>query len=1270
MSENFATWKQSRRATPYFKARRSFNIALLLLLLPFTASSAIAADVAALSSWTTGTAGPSRYTSGTDRLLVLTVGREANSDLTITSVTYGGRTMTQVVTADSASGAYARAYIFYLKDSDISSASSNNFAVNWTGTPSDVLYAARMYQNVDQSDPIRDFDSAATDTSTPNPIVTPNMTVGDGDMVVAAAFCGNANTYSWNNSFTEGTDQSGYSSQHTSAQRPATFDGSISASATNSNPNRQVIVGAVLRSTNVAAPTGYYVRTDGSNSNSGTGSSSSQAWRTLDYALGHSSVNAGDIIYVRTGTYTETVSPARDGNSSSPIQVIADTDGAVFGVGGAVTIQAPTDSVALSFNNDNYWEFYGFEITGSNTTTVVTLSNSYGAELYQCEISSGGFGFEINDSSSSLTLTNCLIHNTGDDGIHMYNGTATLLNCTIADGAGDGFEQDAGTSSIRNTIIVNNTFDGLDINGGSSSHTYNLVWGNGDLNFEGTSSNTGEISQDPQFSTGYQLSSSSPAVDAGTSSGAPSNDFDGNSRPDGSGYDMGCYEYIAVASTFYVRTDGSDTNSGTGISTSQAWRTLDYALGHSSVGAGAVIYVRSGTYTETVTPARDGTSGNPIQVIADTDGSIFGGSGGDVTIQAPTDSNAISFNNDDYWEFHGFTIAGSNSTAVISMSTSYDVKFSKCEITSGGYGVSVNDSSSSVTLENCILHNTGNDAIHVFNGSATVRNCTIADGLGDGFEQDAGSSTIRNTIIVNWLRDGIDLNGGTLSHSYNLVYGCTDLNFEGTSSSTGEISQDPQFSSGYELSSSSPAIDVGTSTGAPTDDFDGYARPIGSGYDMGAYEYSSFLLGHWKLDETSGTSASDSSGKGNDATLTGGVTFDTDSVSPAPRVNGLDFNGSGDYLQVANDSTLQPTSALTICAFVNGDSWSSGTEVNAILRKGDGNPNNYQLAIEDGYAALYLDGNDGSGIRGDTKLNNERWYHVAATWDGSYVRIYVDGQLDMTPVAYSGPIGTDTRTLYIGGRSGTEYFDGSLDDVRLYGAALSQEEIAEIYGLVGWWKLDETSGTTAADSSPSGLDGTYVGGPTLGETGPNNAVVAAQFDGSNDYVDLPIVSEGFGEGISMSLWAKPTSSAYWARFLALGNGAGADNLFLSRNGTSSMLSGSIVDGSLSGTQRVSLTGGITNDTWHHYVFTVDSSGFARLYIDGVQQASATIGTPSDVTRSNNYIGRSNYSADAYYQGQMYDVRLFSRAITVEEVETVYKSGLPKGLRIIKWVEVK
>ena len=261
-----------------------------------------------------------------------------------------------------------------------------------------------------------------------------------------------------------------------------------------------------------------------------------------------------------------------------------------------------------------------------------------------------------------------------------------------------------------------------------------------------------------------------------------------------------------------------------------------------------------------------------------------------------------------------------------------------------------------------------------------------------------------------------------------------------------------------------------------------------------AQDISTGLTGYWNLDETSGTTASDSSGSGNNGTLYGGVVFGTNSISPAQVDDGLDFDGSDDYISIPNHSSLQFTSAITVAAWVRADSWGTSYDVDVILRKGEGNPNNWQFAIAEGRVALFLDDSDSNGIRGNTTLNTGQWYHVAATWDGSEVRIYVDAVLDNTPASYTSTIGTDTRPVYLGGRSGTDLLDGALDDVRVYDRALTAADIQALYDLA--------SSSTGIAAYLSTTGGATFGGLTVEDEDiayydPNLATTAMYAEGDS-----------------------------------------------------------------------------------------------------------------------------------------------------------------------------
>ena len=286
----------------------------------------------------------------------------------------------------------------------------------------------------------------------------------------------------------------------------------------------------------------------------------------------------------------------------------------------------------------------------------------------------------------------------------------------------------------------------------------------------------------------------------------------------------------------------------------------------------------------------------------------------------------------------------------------------------------------------------------------------------------------------------------------------------------------------------------------------------------GGNSCSSGLVGWWKLDETSGLTAADSSGSGNDGTLT--------DMTGSEWTNGilgggLEFDGTEDYIVVSNSSSLQLTSALTLTAWIKGDAWGSGTDVDIIVRKrGTGSSDTYRLAITDGKTGLCLDGGDGDGLLGDTVLNTAQWYHVAATWDGSTVRIYVDGVLDNDPPdSRTGSISTSTRDLNIGSEPGWDQFDGIIDDVRIYNRALNAEEIEGLANIIRYQEFTEAKAAS---------DVTSITISTPAEANEGDLLIAAvATDGDTDFSLSPPSGEGWSEIDIDDYSSEVTLGAWW-----------------------------------------------------------------------------------------------------------------------------------------------
>ncbi len=207
-------------------------------------------------------------------------------------------------------------------------------------------------------------------------------------------------------------------------------------------------------------------------------------------------------------------------------------------------------------------------------------------------------------------------------------------------------------------------------------------------------------------------------------------------------------------------------------------------------------------------------------------------------------------------------------------------------------------------------------------------------------------------------------------------------------------------------------------------------------------------------------------------------------------------------------------------------------------------------------------------------------------------------------------------------------------------------------GLRVWLRLNETSGTSATDSSGNGANGTLVNGPTWAAGQNGNGV---NLDGTNDHVTLPSTGlANFTSGLTISLWAKVDNVTDYARFVDIGVGQSNQNIWLGRVGTTTNLGFKVYNGTAGGTQ-VTAAGAISTGTWQHFAVTQTSSGSVVIYKNGAQVATGSTTVPVNVTRAANYLGRSNWSSNAYLDGMLDDVRIYNRTLTATEVALVYNN---------------
>ncbi|MCH7640864.1 LamG domain-containing protein, partial [Patescibacteria group bacterium] len=343
----------------------------------------------------------------------------------------------------------------------------------------------------------------------------------------------------------------------------------------------------------------------------------------------------------------------------------------------------------------------------------------------------------------------------------------------------------------------------------------------------------------------------------------------------------------------------------------------------------------------------------------------------------------------------------------------------------------------------------------------------------------------------------------------------------------------------------------------------------------------------------------------------------------------------------------------------------------------------YRMYVNDSNEALHFLVDHGAvsdtAASSTTGLNDGKWHHAVGVYQPSRMDVYVDGVLEGSDTSIQAGDFSHTGNLGIGsnGAGTSRFLDGLIDDVRIYNYALTQAQVAWEFNRgapVGWWRLDECSGTTANDASGKGNNGTItIGGSgsntsagtcssgtgteawNNGTTGKRNA--SLDFDGTDDYV--PITGSPTPESnLTIAMWAKPenvgesagTGDVLYHWGVTSGCGPSSQMLYVKN----SKLTFRIGCGT-----ELSSNSTLTNGTWYHFVVTIDSSGVTTLYIDGLQET-----TPTD-TRSGVSVSTGNDKIGAvhdggtiknFFDGQLDDVKVFNYTLTQQQIRDNYNAG--------------
>lgn len=390
----------------------------------------------------------------------------------------------------------------------------------------------------------------------------------------------------------------------------------------------------------------------------------------------------------------------------------------------------------------------------------------------------------------------------------------------------------------------------------------------------------------------------------------------------------------------------------------------------------------------------------------------------------------------------------------------------------------------------------------------------------------------------------------------------------------------------------------------------------------------------------------------NHGTLGGGAAAPVWSQDLIPEVgftntHSLYFDGVNDYVQIANDASLNPL-PMTISLWFKKAVGADGT----ILDKRSGNTG-YALYVSSG--SLY--GSYGNGasavIVNGGPVNDGQWHHAVLRVSSSEIRIFLDS---ISKDSMTETFTISTSNLYLGQTTGgAGFFRGFIDEVAIYDRLLNDSEINRlglglkhshkmlgIYekDLVGLWHLDND----VLDYGKAN-HGTFNGG-TLAKFGAGVEGPAILFDGTDDFINVSHAAniDASSQFWTVSAWikSKMNDRAILSKGTSGANGyeIGIDsvgNLQFKKNGVS-----------LSSFRK------INDDAWHLVLGTADSSGM-RIYIDGLLDNSNLdfanfIGNSNALTIGKSSNGSSNFG------GYIDEVAIFNNSLTSAQVMEIYKRG--------------
>jgi hypothetical protein len=442
-------------------------------------------------------------------------------------------------------------------------------------------------------------------------------------------------------------------------------------------------------------------------------------------------------------------------------------------------------------------------------------------------------------------------------------------------------------------------------------------------------------------------------------------------------------------------------------------------------------------------------------------------------------------------------------------------------------------------------------------------------------------------------------------------------------------------------------------------------------------------------------------------------------VRPAWAQSSLRFNGSNNYVTFGRADSLG-VARFTVEAWFRregaGVATTTGTggvtSAIPLLTKGRGEAEasnvdmNFFLGLRSTDNVLVADYEEGTGqtspglnhpVVGVTRINTNTWHHAAATFDGTTLTLYLNGSVEATVVVGANRLPQSASIQHAALATALNstgvaagFFQGSLDEARVWNRARTQQairdslglEITSAPGLRGRWGLNENGGMTAGNSVATAPNGTLVNSPQWIAGSTFALPGALGFAGTNDVVRFGNAAAlGLGS-FTLETWfrrdgAGVTANTGTGGVLAIPlvtkgvgeqDGSNLDmNYFLGIRGTDGVLVADFEEGAGGSSpglnHPVAGSTPIVNGTWYHAAATYDGTAW-RLYLNGALDGSLTVGQPPQAA-SIQHAGlgsalNSTGTASGFLHGALDEARVWDHARSQAQVVAAMNAQITTG----------